>query len=36
MGAHRLEKVIADYNDAWNNHDVEAVIALHTEDRSRT
>jgi len=32
MGAHPLEKVIADYNDAWNNHDVEAVIALHTED----
>src|SRR5262245_42427120 len=32
MSAHPLEKVIAAYNDAWNNHDVEAVLALHAED----
>jgi steroid delta-isomerase-like uncharacterized protein len=30
--SHPLEAVIAAYNDAWNRHDVEAVVALHTED----
>lgn len=29
---HPLEKVIADYGKAWNEHDVEAILALHTED----
>lgn len=29
---HPLEKVIAAYGDAWNSHDVEAILALHTED----
>ena len=28
----RLEAMIAQYNDAWNNHDVDAILALHTED----
>ena len=30
--AHELEAVIARYNDAWNRHDVDAILALHTED----
>ena len=29
---HSLEKVIAAYGDAWNSHDVEAILAMHTED----
>jgi steroid delta-isomerase-like uncharacterized protein len=29
---HPLEKVIAAYGKAWNEHDVEAILALHTED----
>lgn len=29
---HPLEKVIADYGEAWNRHDVEAILAMHTED----
>jgi steroid delta-isomerase-like uncharacterized protein len=29
---HPLEKVITAYGEAWNNHDVEAILALHTED----
>ncbi|MCK6531871.1 MAG: ester cyclase [Polyangiaceae bacterium] len=29
---HPLEAVIARYNDAWNRHDVEAIVALHTDD----
>jgi steroid delta-isomerase-like uncharacterized protein len=29
---HPLEEVIAAYGKAWNDHDVEAVLALHTED----
>ncbi len=29
---HPLEPVIAAYNKAWNDHDVEAILALHTED----
>ena len=27
-----LESIIARYNDAWNRHDVDAILALHTED----
>jgi ketosteroid isomerase-like protein len=29
---HELQAVIARYNDAWNRHDVDAILALHTED----
>src|SRR5262245_22018502 len=29
---HPLEKVIAAYGRAWNSHDVEAILAMHTED----
>jgi steroid delta-isomerase-like uncharacterized protein len=29
---HPLEKVIAAYGDAWNSHDAEAILAMHTED----
>lgn len=29
---HPLEKVIAAYGEAWNGHDLEAILALHTED----
>ena len=29
---HPLEKVIAAYGNAWNAHDVEAILAMHTED----
>ena len=29
---HPLEKAIAAYGEAWNSHDVEAILALHTED----
>lgn len=29
---HPLEKVIAAYGKAWNDHDVEAILAMHTED----
>jgi steroid delta-isomerase-like uncharacterized protein len=28
---HALEPVIAAYGDAWNRHDVEAILAMHTE-----
>jgi steroid delta-isomerase-like uncharacterized protein len=27
-----LDRVIAAYGEAWNSHDVEAILALHTED----
>jgi len=30
--AHPLEKVIATYGEAWTSHDVEAILAMHTED----
>ena len=30
--AHPLEQAIAAYGEAWNRHDVEAILALHTED----
>src|SRR5262245_31910575 len=29
---HPLEKVIAAYGQAWNSHDIEAILAMHTED----
>jgi steroid delta-isomerase-like uncharacterized protein len=29
---HPLEKVIAAYGAAWNSHDIEAILAMHTED----
>lgn len=29
---HPLEATIDRYVDAWNRHDVEAILALHTED----
>lgn len=29
---HPLENVIAAYGKAWNDHDIEAILALHTED----
>lgn len=32
MSGHPLEKVIAAYGEAWNRHDVEAILAMHTED----
>lgn len=27
-----LEALIARYNDAWNNHDVDAILSLHAPD----
>src|SRR5262245_27140666 len=30
--AGELEAMISRYNDAWNQHDVDAIVALHTED----
>lgn len=29
---HPLEKIIAAYGDAWNSHEVDAILAMHTED----
>jgi steroid delta-isomerase-like uncharacterized protein len=29
---HALAKVVAAYGEAWNRHDVEAILAMHTED----
>ncbi|OQY99791.1 MAG: hypothetical protein B6D35_08515 [Candidatus Brocadia sp. UTAMX2] len=29
---HPLEKVIAAYGEAWNSHNVEAILAMHTDD----
>ncbi len=29
---HPLEQVIAAYGEAWNNHDVAAILAMHTKD----
>ena len=29
---HPLEAAINRYNDAWNRHDVDAILALHTDD----
>jgi|SRR5436189_4705034 len=32
MNGAELQEFIARYNDAWNAHDVDAVVAMHTED----
>jgi steroid delta-isomerase-like uncharacterized protein len=29
---HPLEKVIAAYGEAWNSHNIEAILAMHTDD----
>jgi steroid delta-isomerase-like uncharacterized protein len=29
---HPLRAVIDEYNDAWNRHDVDAIVAMHTDD----
>jgi steroid delta-isomerase-like uncharacterized protein len=29
---HPLESVVAAYGEAWNRHDIEAILAMHTED----
>jgi steroid delta-isomerase-like uncharacterized protein len=29
---HPLERVIAAYGEAWNGHNVEAILAMHTDD----
>ena len=29
---HPLTEIIAAYSEAWNNHDVEAILAMHTDD----
>jgi steroid delta-isomerase-like uncharacterized protein len=32
MDGAELQEFIDRYNDAWNAHDVEAIVAMHTED----
>ena len=32
MNGDQLQEFIDRYNDAWNAHDVEAIVAMHTED----
>lgn len=32
MNQQPLEITIARYSDAWNRHDVEAIVAMHTDD----
>jgi steroid delta-isomerase-like uncharacterized protein len=29
---HALEEAVARYNDAWNRHDVDAIVAMHAPD----
>jgi steroid delta-isomerase-like uncharacterized protein len=29
---HPLERTIAAYGEAWNSHNIEAILAMHTED----
>ena len=29
---HPLERVIAAYGEAWNRHDIDAILAMHTQD----
>jgi steroid delta-isomerase-like uncharacterized protein len=31
-GADALERVIGDYNDAWNAHDLDAIMSMHAPD----
>jgi steroid delta-isomerase-like uncharacterized protein len=30
--SHPLRALIDAYNDAWNRHDVDAIVSMHTED----
>ena len=32
MDGAELQEFIDRYNDAWNEHDVDAIVAMHTED----
>jgi steroid delta-isomerase-like uncharacterized protein len=32
VGEHPLRAVIDRYNDAWNRHDLDAIVALHAPD----
>jgi steroid delta-isomerase-like uncharacterized protein len=32
MNGEALQEFIDRYNEAWNAHDVEAIVAMHTED----
>ena len=32
MDGAELQALIDRYNDAWNRHDVEAILSMHTED----
>jgi steroid delta-isomerase-like uncharacterized protein len=32
MGGTQLQEFIDRYNAAWNAHDIEAILAMHTED----
>ena len=32
MTRHAVEQMIARYNDAWNAHDVDAIVALHAPE----
>jgi len=32
MDGQELQDFIDSYNDAWNHHDVEAIVAMHTDD----
>jgi steroid delta-isomerase-like uncharacterized protein len=32
MDGQELQDFIGRYNDAWNDHDVEAIVSMHTDD----
>jgi len=32
MDGQELQEFIDAYNAAWNEHDVEAIVSMHTED----
>ena len=32
MDGQELEEFISRYNTAWNDHDVEAIVSMHTDD----